>query len=142
MKPEEKARVKIDQMFEEAGWQVVDRDFYSPTITAAAIREGRVIVGMSKEEVEMAMGEAFKKTYGSDGGEMWMYARSNDVILDVWFDEKGYVTQAKARRSGDEPSKTKNSKHKRNAKNDNDGMRIAGGDMTSGTPLEQMASGE
>lgn len=40
MTPEEKARVKIDQMFEEAGWQVVDRDFYSPTITAAAIREG------------------------------------------------------------------------------------------------------
>ena len=40
MTPEEKARVKIDQMFEEAGWKVVDRDFYSPTITAAAIREG------------------------------------------------------------------------------------------------------
>ncbi len=40
MTPEERARVKIDQMFEDAGWQVVDRDFYSPTITAAAIREG------------------------------------------------------------------------------------------------------
>jgi len=40
MTPEEKARVKIDQMFVDAGWQVVDRDFYSPTITAAAIREG------------------------------------------------------------------------------------------------------
>lgn len=40
MTPEEKARVKIDQMFEDAGWQVVDRDYYSPTITAAAIREG------------------------------------------------------------------------------------------------------
>ena len=40
MKPEEKARVKIDQMFEDAGWKVVDRDFYSPTLTAAAIREG------------------------------------------------------------------------------------------------------
>lgn len=40
MTPEEKARVKIDQMFEDAGWQVVDRDFYSPAITAAAIREG------------------------------------------------------------------------------------------------------
>ena len=40
MTPEEKARVKIDQMFEDAGWQVVDRDFYSPTLTAAAIREG------------------------------------------------------------------------------------------------------
>ena len=40
MTPEEKARVKIDQMFVDAGWKVVDRDFYSPTITAAAIREG------------------------------------------------------------------------------------------------------
>ena len=38
MKPEEKARVKIDQMFYDAGWLVVDRDFDSPTITAAAIR--------------------------------------------------------------------------------------------------------
>ena len=38
--PEEKARVKIDQMFEDAGWKVVDRDFYTPTLTAAAIREG------------------------------------------------------------------------------------------------------
>lgn len=27
-------------MFNDAGWTVVDRDFYSPTITAAAIREG------------------------------------------------------------------------------------------------------
>ena len=40
MTPEEKARVIIDQMFDDAGWKVVDRDFYSPTITAAAIREG------------------------------------------------------------------------------------------------------
>lgn len=27
-------------MFNDAGWKVVDRDFYSPAITAAAIREG------------------------------------------------------------------------------------------------------
>ena len=40
MTPEEKARVKIDQMFDDAGWKVVDRDAYSPTLTAAAIREG------------------------------------------------------------------------------------------------------
>ena len=40
MTPEEKARVKIDQMFDEAGWKVVNRDAYSPTLTAAAIREG------------------------------------------------------------------------------------------------------
>ena len=40
MKPEEKAREKIDQLFKDAGWNVVDRDAYSPTLTAAAIREG------------------------------------------------------------------------------------------------------
>lgn len=40
MTPEEKARVKIDRMFEEAGWQVVSRDEYTPNLTAAAIKEG------------------------------------------------------------------------------------------------------
>lgn len=40
MTPEEKARVKIDKMFEEAGWQVVSRDEYTPNLTAAAIKEG------------------------------------------------------------------------------------------------------
>ncbi|MBR6589907.1 MAG: DEAD/DEAH box helicase family protein [Bacteroidaceae bacterium] len=40
MKPEEKARVKIDQLFADAGWEVVDRDFYSPTMNAVAVREG------------------------------------------------------------------------------------------------------
>ena len=40
MKPEEKARIKIDRMFDDAGWGVVNRDEYSPTLTAAAIREG------------------------------------------------------------------------------------------------------
>jgi len=36
MTPEEKARVKIDQWFNDAGWKVVNRDEYEPTITAAA----------------------------------------------------------------------------------------------------------
>lgn len=40
MTPEEKARVKIDRMFEEAGWQVISRDEYTPNLTAAAIKEG------------------------------------------------------------------------------------------------------
>lgn len=40
MKPEEKARVNIDHMFEQAGWNVVNRDEYSPTMNAVAIREG------------------------------------------------------------------------------------------------------
>lgn len=40
MKPEERARIRIDKMFEEAGWKVVNRDDYSPSISAVAIREG------------------------------------------------------------------------------------------------------
>ena len=40
MNPEEKARKKIDQMFDDAGWKVVDRDHYAPNISAVAIEEG------------------------------------------------------------------------------------------------------
>lgn len=40
MTPEEKARVKIDRWFEDAGWGVTDRDHYTPASTAVAIREG------------------------------------------------------------------------------------------------------
>lgn len=40
MTPEEQARVLIDKMFDDAGWQVTDRDEYNPSISAVAIREG------------------------------------------------------------------------------------------------------
>jgi len=40
MTPEEKARQKIDRWFADAGWKVVDREYYEPTCTAVAIREG------------------------------------------------------------------------------------------------------
>lgn len=40
MLPEEKARIIIDQMLEEAGWKVIERNEYTPNITAVAIREG------------------------------------------------------------------------------------------------------
>lgn len=38
--PEQKARKVIDKLFSNAGWNVVDRDSYSPIISAAAIEEG------------------------------------------------------------------------------------------------------
>lgn len=40
MAPEEKARIKIDRWFTDAGWKVVNRDEYEPNMTAVAIREG------------------------------------------------------------------------------------------------------
>lgn len=40
MTPEEKARHKIDRMFTNAGWDVIDREEYAAGMTAVAIREG------------------------------------------------------------------------------------------------------
>ncbi len=40
MTPEEKARLVIDKKLESAGWQVVDRTHYSPSVSAVAVREG------------------------------------------------------------------------------------------------------
>lgn len=40
MTPEEKARHKIDRMFTDAGWDVIDREEYAAGMTAVAIREG------------------------------------------------------------------------------------------------------
>jgi type I restriction enzyme R subunit len=40
MSPEEKARLEIDKKLEDAGWKVVDRDEYSPSVSAMAVREG------------------------------------------------------------------------------------------------------
>jgi type I restriction enzyme R subunit len=40
VEPEEKARLEIDKKLEDAGWKVVDRDEYSPSVSAMAVREG------------------------------------------------------------------------------------------------------
>lgn len=40
MAPEENARQKIDRMFIDAGWDVINREEYSAGMTAVAIREG------------------------------------------------------------------------------------------------------
>jgi hypothetical protein len=37
MSPEEKARLAIDRKLEDAGWKIVDRKSYSPSISAVAI---------------------------------------------------------------------------------------------------------
>ncbi len=99
--------------------------------TRMAIREGRVIPGMTKDEVEMAVGIAPTKIKASDGTDMWLYARSNGVVLDVKFNERGIVKSAKARK-GDASKDTKTTKKK--ARRNVGG--IQGGTMETGTPLE------
>ena len=58
MTPEEKARVKIDQMLEDAGWKVIDREAYSPTITAAAIREALLLYSNEADYLLFINGKA------------------------------------------------------------------------------------
>ena len=104
--------------------------------TRAAIREGRVIPGMTKDEVEMAMGEPFDKTHDAEGNEMWMYARSNDVILDVWFDEKqGHVVYAKARKATDSIINLSKALKNKAAQNVNNAKGMM---MRNATPLEEI----
>ena len=84
----------------------------------------------------MAMGEPFDKTHDAEGNEMWMYARSNDVILDVWFDEKqGHVVHARARKATESTinlSKALKNKATQNARNARGMM------MRNATPLEEI----
>lgn len=58
MTPEGKARVLIDQMFFDAGWEVVSREEYSPTLTAAAIREGILKGGKEADYLLFINGKA------------------------------------------------------------------------------------
>ncbi len=100
--------------------------------TRMAIREGRVIPGMTKDEVEMAVGVAPTKIKASDGTDLWLYARSNNVILDVKFNERGIVKTAKARKAtstSSDSSTLSKGKKKRNVGG------IQGGTMETGTPL-------
>lgn len=67
--------------------------------TRTAIREGRVIPGMTMEEVEMAVGESTNKLTTSDGVTEWWYPRSNSVLV-VQFTKDGIVKKAGARAAG------------------------------------------
>ena len=71
--------------------------------TRTAIREGRVIPGMSMEEVEMAVGEAATKVTTNNGGEDWMYPRTK-------FDKEGIVKKAAAQEKKESKKKGKNGK--------------------------------
>lgn len=93
--------------------------------TRTAIREGRVIPGMTMEEVGLAVGEPSTKMSNSDGITEWMYPRSNSVLI-VRFGSDGIVKSAKAQANG--PSKV----GQRRAASQKSGSRRLTG---NGTPL-------
>ena len=79
------------------------------------------------------MGEANFRNTDSEGREMWMYARSNGVILDVKFNSKGKVQQVKAREGNKGGKSGKGSTAKKSQRKNVGG--IPGGTMKTGTPL-------
>jgi len=103
--------------------------------TRTAIREGRVIPGMSEDEVMMAVGEPFQKQTNSEGVREWLYTRSNGVLLVVQLNAKGKVIKAGGRAvKTNASSGKKSSKNSKSSKKDGDTR--PGGTMTTGTPLE------
>ena len=101
--------------------------------TRTAIREGRVIPGMSMEEVEMAVGEAASKVTTSDGVTEWMYPRTNSVLV-VQF-EDGVVKKAAARAAGNGGA----TKKRRMAEQSAGSTRLTGSGFSSkgnATPLQ------
>ena len=58
----------------------------------AAIRQGRVILGMTEDEVTLAMGEEpNERVHGSDGKMDWIYYRSKGKSLFIHFGRDGRV---------------------------------------------------
>ena len=64
MTPEEKARIKIDQWFADAGWKVVNREDYEPTCTAVAIREGLLKGNLEADYFLFINGKAVRTSRG------------------------------------------------------------------------------
>ena len=80
----------------------------------AAIRQGRVILAMSEDEVAMAMGEPDDITQGTNGQYKWLYKRSGGKLLVVSFNPTGKVIGTKVDRS--KVTKAKKAKPRKKSK--------------------------
>ena len=80
----------------------------------AAIRQGRVILAMSEDEVAMAMGEPDDITQGTNGQYRWLYKRSGGKLLVVLFDPTGKVIGTEVDRS--KVTKAKKAKPRKKSK--------------------------
>ena len=103
----------------------------------AAIQQGRVITGMSEDEVILAMGEEpTRKANGTDGRYMWLYQRSKG-FLTVTFGRNGrvesYTTPAEnnSKNSKNSKKKSKTATKAKAKSNDNDWQ------SQDGTPILQ-----
>lgn len=94
MTPEEKARVKIDRWFADAGWKVVNRDEFEPTMTAVAVREGLLKGNLEADYLMFINGkvcgvlEAKREEANVDSdkvsGQVATYAKSVPNCYQTW----------------------------------------------------------
>ncbi len=79
--------------------------------TRTMIREGRVGIGMTEEEVEMAVGEPDSKAESSDGRYEWTYKRTKAWLI-VQFGKSGKVIGIKTPRRNTEKTPASRVKNK------------------------------
>lgn len=58
MTPDELAREKIDRIFADAEWAVVDRDHFSPEDSTVAVEEGLMIGNLEADYLRFINGKA------------------------------------------------------------------------------------
>ena len=97
MKPEEKARLKIDEMLKEVGWDIVSRDEYVPGLPLAvkeALMKGNhesdyllfvdnkaiAVLEAKREEIEVENNEVVSS-------QAEYYANNPEKWYDLWFDK-------------------------------------------------------
>lgn len=81
----------------------------------AAIRAGRVIAGMTEDEVTLAVGEPDRVVADKEGYSQWIYNRSKGKLLVVHFGRNGLVQEYKTQQGTSAKSKT-TAKKKRTTK--------------------------
>lgn len=86
MTPEQEARQKIDRMFAEAGWAVVDRDHYSPEESAIAVEEGLMNGNLEADYLLFINGKAV--------GVLEAKRQEVDVTSDVVAEQAEHYTRS------------------------------------------------
>lgn len=86
VKPEEKARIKIDNWLEKAGWKVVSRDQYSNEINAQAVKENLMEGNLKADYMLFLNGKAIavleaKKAENKLGDDVKAQAENYTKIL-------------------------------------------------------------
>ena len=75
--------------------------------TRAMIREGRVGVGMTEDEVLMAVGDPIKTSEAAGGRYEWRFQRSNNKILVVLFGKDARVQSYRVEQGGTKKTATR-----------------------------------